>query len=202
MIAKRNRRADAMWDSMLPALAGLASSQASERKASDALKNVDIVDLGIGYGDFMIKALRHGANYVQGIEKNPDNIHTAINRLRRAGIGAERYRIYEADLSKKSDVNWVFSRSFDAGICTSVLPYLGIYADDLLRAMSVYCGLSIIECQYCGDGPGPAEIKGDEDMSHWLEEHWKSVQKIGSTDLDIRPASRSIWLCSAGKHDD
>ncbi len=199
MILKENRRADEMWSFIEPMLARLAGEPiGTQREPSKRLQTLEVVDLGIGYGDFMLKALQSGADYVWGAEKDDLNIEHARNRLARAGY-AGYFSVFEADLNKKSHQSMLFQRSFDVGICTSVLPYLD-FPNDLLFMMSEYCTMSIIECQYFGDGPGSnvgtSHLKDDDDMERWLRRYWLTVSKIGETKLDIRPASRSVWACA------
>ena len=192
MIIKKNRRADEMWSFIEPLLARVAGQPAGE--PSKRLAGLDVIDLGIGYGDFMLKALESGADYVFGTDISEENMEYAFHRLVRAGYRGY-FRILESDLNRKSDQAMLFQRSFDVGICTSVLPYLD-FPDDLLYMMSRYCAISIIECQYFGDGPGFEHIRYDDEMQAWLNKYWHTAQKIGETRLDIRPATRSIWACA------
>ncbi|MHC4412778.1 MAG: methyltransferase domain-containing protein [Planctomycetota bacterium] len=195
MILKKNRRADEMWTFIEPLLARLAGEPASlQREPHKRLAGLDVIDLGIGYGDFMLKSLQSGADFVLGTDINKENMEFAFSRLVRSGYRGY-FRILESDLNRKSDRAMLFQLSFDVGICTSVLPYLD-FPDDLLFMMSEYCTISIIECQYHGDGPGLSHIRDDNDMQEWLGRYWHTVQKIGQTELDIRPASRSVWACA------
>ena len=195
MIVKVNRRADEMWGYIRPVLASLAGRRASERP----LAGLDVIDLGIGYGDFMLRALQDGADFVVGADNNLENISDANARLLAAGFSADRFGIFEADLDSSAEQELLFQRSFDVAICTSVLPYL-TFQDDLLRRMARFCAVSIVECQYYGDGPGPFGIQNDADMEIALSKHWHSVRAIGKTDLDIRQASRTIWACAIAKY--
>ena len=191
MRIREKRRADEMWSCIQPRLASLAGRPAGKR----SLSGLDIIDLGSGYGDLALRALQDGADYVACVDSNNDNLGYVERRLIRGGIGQDRFSVWLADLSLKSHHRAVFQRSFDVGLCTSVLPYLE-HPDELLSIMSQYCAISVIECQYEGDGPGFSYIKDDIDMQRWLSRRWRSVQKIGETKLDIRPTSRSIWACA------
>lgn len=189
-----------MWSFIQPRLARLAGRPASRHGSrAGSLAGLEILDAGIGYGDFMLRALQDGVDFAVGIDRDGANINYATTRLQRAGIGHHRYRIYNADLSEALTYDLIKMRGYDVGLCTSVLPYLR-NPDNLLAVMSLYCAVSIVECQYFGDGPGYESIKNDGDMKRWLMEHWESVQKIGETKLDIRPATRSIWMCSITRH--
>lgn len=199
MILKHNKRADDMWDFIEPLLARLAGHKRLRSEPHKRLAGMNVIDLGIGYGDFMLKALASGADYVWGVDKDKYNIEFASSRILRAGYNGY-FNIFEADLNKKSHQSMIFQRSFDIGICTSVLPYLD-WPQDLLFMMSKYCTMSIVECQYFGDGPGPEYLQSDGDMEKWLRRYWRTVQKIGETHLDIRPASRSVWACAISTGD-
>lgn len=139
-----------------------------------------VIDLGYGYGDFLKKAWDSGATTVVGIDQvdsgDFDNPH--INTIL-AGIEA-----YPFDTSR-----------YDIAICFSVLPYLHDPTELLIRIKKC-ADVSLIECQYDGDGPGFPWIHDDLDMRKWLDMiGWREITAIGKTHTRIRNAERTIWLC-------
>jgi hypothetical protein len=187
-----NRRAKKMWKYIHPPLALLAGGlQAGSR---GPLGGLEIVDFGSGYGDFMELSLKAGAGLVHGIDNNVTNLEIVDTRLAKAGVFPYRYNLLNVDLNSKRELNLLFQRSWHAGFCFSVLPYLDS-PELLLYRMSIGVGIAFIECQYDGDGPGFSHIRDDIDMEKWLGRYWQSVRIIGRTELDIRDASRTIWLC-------
>jgi hypothetical protein len=64
------------------------------------------------------------------------------------------------------------------------------------------CEISLVECQYAGDGPGFEDIENDNDFQELL---WKAgfawAQPIGRTFVKGRDKYRTIWYCKR-KHND
>lgn len=149
-----------------------------------------VIDLGCGAGDIAWRCAAAGADYVWAVDKS--------------------IRLVNADWMSKSrkvtfstiDINlWVdedkdfYPFDFDIAICFSVLPYLS-YPTATLQWMHKRFGMSLIECQYDGDGPGFEDIKDDDDMRDLLVDcGWHFVSKIGQTTIKDRDKYRSIWLC-------
>ncbi len=150
----------------------------------------DVVDLGFGYGDLLTFSLIAGASFVTGVDKNSASINITSRKIE--DIGKRGVAILE--LGEISDFIVRSTDYFDIAFCTSVLPYLDD-PDSVLLWMREYAGISIIECQYAGDGPGFEHIRDDYDMGVWLEKYWEFAHPIGKTELAIRDASRTIWLC-------
>jgi len=187
-----NHRAEQMWEYMLPPLGLLAGGlHASEQSPLDGL---EIIDLGSGYGDFMELALKAGARMVHGVDKNVTNLELVDTRLMKAGILPYRYKLLQVDLNSKREKVLLYQRGWHVAFCFSILPYMD-FPDDLLYMMAANTGLAFIECQYDQDGPGFSHIKNDDDMYRWLGRYWQSVRAIGKTDVQIRPAYRTIWMC-------
>lgn len=154
-------------------------------------KNKSILDLGCGYGDLVMYAADANARFVVGIEHKPSIVYALRERIRASGVAEDVSIMILHGNIDEWESRW---QNFDIIICTSVLPYLK-NPDRLLENMSRHGDVVVIECQYAGDGPGFAHIKNDDDMRIWLLMYWRHVEKIGSTDIIDRGASRSIWMC-------
>jgi len=181
-----------MWAYMLPAL---------ERFCNGDMGAFRFVDLGSGYGDFVVRLLSAGAGHVNAVDKSMENLE--IVRKKVEAIKKEhKCRLTYAYLDSKQQTRGLLDPSPSIGflkpdiaICTSVLPYLQ-FPDDLLSAMAYNQLLSIVECQYADDGPGFKWIRDDRDMERWLKHHFRHVDMIGRTSIGIRPGFRTIWSCS------
>ena len=58
---------------------------------------------------------------------------------------------------------------------------------------------SVIECQYSGDGPGPHELRDDQDMRYVLAAAgWNDAEVIGGSVVEDRGAVRTMWRCRNG----
>lgn len=175
-----NRRAEEMWAYI---------------SAAVDFKDKRVLDMGCGPGDFLTRSLFSGASSVVGIEKDYVIASWSDLRLKSDGWSTDSYAINVDDIDRIVRDNDPAYRGFDIIICFSVLPYL----DGLGNAMfwiKDNCDVALIECQYSGDGPGPSYIKNDDDMrSRLMGLGWGKVEKIGWTDVRIRPAKRSIWKC-------
>jgi SAM-dependent methyltransferase len=173
-----NTRADSIWTHI--------------SKAVD-FTDKTVLDMGCGRGDIAMRAWCAGAERVFGIDKNKIEISDAKIRSGRLMIARAHIHFLPKDIDEIDD-KW--PGHHDIVICTSVLPYLDD-PDKALRYMCDYSDAAIIECQYKGDGPGFENIKNDKDMRDWLDKFdWKEIDKIGSTKLESRDASRSIWKCN------
>jgi len=176
----RNKRAAEMWGYI---------------NESVDFEDMTVLDLGAGYGDLMRYALDADAVFVVGVEHDYVTAAYADSMLHTHGMSTDNYAVIVEDIDRlvrKGDPTF---RGFDIVICNSVLPYL----EQPREALEWICKnshIAIIECQYDGDGPGPEGISSDEDMESVLRlAGWKHVEKIGWTDVMIRPAKRSIWKC-------
>lgn len=152
--------------------------------------NKTLLDVGCGECDLLAFASAAGA-LATGIE-----IKSSVNQ-RLYELGLDEVQVIIGDVEDALPAFVEHDLYFDVIFCTSVLPYL--YDPDLaLWAMSELADVTIIECQYLDDGP-PGHSLGilnDDDMADWLDNYWMDVKKIGETVVDIRPAKRSIWMCS------
>lgn len=154
-----------------------------------------VLDLGCGYGDFMTLSLEAGADFVLGVERDMGNAALADGNIQAAGYDVDRYGIVIDDIDRIVENNDTVFVGYDIIICTSVLPYL-VNPEEALRWMRDSGDITIIECQYSNDGPGLENIHNDKEMRAYLKRAgWKNVNRIGSTDVKIRPASRTIWKC-------
>lgn len=143
-------------------------------------------DLGCGYGDMLWRCWRAGATSVVGYEWNRNVFEATKRRLDQHGYTPVPVSVMMTDLNKLP------IGSADIALCLSVLPYL----DDkraALAAMAQSYNISILECQYWGDGPGPSDLQNDDDMRELLRSYWKSVEWIGATRVQSRGVMRSIW---------
>lgn len=149
------------------------------------LKSKKVLDVGCGYGDVMMRACMAGAKTIVGVDKDAMVIGEARERL----AGCPGVLFYEDDL-----VKWLSKtrRRFDYAFCLSVLPYV-----DMARMLDLLVKKSkvtVIECQYLGDGPGT--VSDDREMRAILSDAgWTSVKRLGAVPLAIRPAERTVWLC-------
>lgn len=166
-----NKRAPEMWDLV-----------------TDRVDFTDklVMDIGCGTGDFLWRAMEAGAEHVYGIEIDPDTAREARRNCKKMGHEPTVFIEDACDLEPAD---------YDVAICFSVIPYLGNPVK-VMDWMSLYSDISLVECQYHGDGPGPSNLKNDEDMAQFLGVFWDHVEPIGSTDVVIRPAKRTIWLCT------
>jgi len=177
-----NRRAEEMWKFI--------------SKEVD-FEGQDVLDVGCGPGDFLRLALKSGARYTYGIDRDMLILIEASQALVDDGWEpGHHFALYNDDvdmLVHGYKINYV------AGItmCFSCLPYLFDIGNTLRWIERQTNGTAIIECQYKGDGPyAPEDIANDSDMEMVLKRVWPNARKIGETKLDIRPATRSIWVCS------
>jgi len=169
-----NRRADKMWEQI--------------DQAVYFYPGAEVIDLGAGYGDLAIRAAGYGA-HVTVVEQVPHVLSEGLGSVDNKFHITVKIDDIERYIKHHNEEYWYVA------FCTSVLPYMS-NPDAVLDWMSKHAKMSVIECQYAGDGPGFENILTDVDMTEWLEKHWAWVTKIGETVLDIRPASRSIWLCN------
>ena len=173
-----NQRAKKIWKQVL-------KKQKFQKKT--------VIDIGCGPGDFMRLALGAGAKHVYGVDSDFVMAIEAWSQLKAAGFTSDQVSISSGsieDMMAREN-----AMIFDVAICFSALPYFKSM-EDVLKWMMNNSVVSLIECQYYGDGPGPANISDDGDMKDLLEKTgWDKVEKIGETDVVIRPAKRSIWRC-------
>lgn len=149
-----------------------------------------VIDLGCGYGDLALFASAAGAASVLAVDSDPVIAKKLERRVRAAGFRST-VTVIAADIEEFLPVAL---KRWDVAIMTSVLPYLK-NMNKAMYHMSYIAEVSIIEAQYAGDGPGLEYIENDGDMKKYLEHFWDRVEKVGETKLDIRPATRSIWVC-------
>lgn len=156
-----------------------------------------VLDLGCGYGDFMIFSLMHKAEFVTGVDKDILVANDAAIRLTERGYTMGRDFMISSD-----DIDDIIA-SDDAGytgndiiICFSCLPYLRDI-NATLRWMRDNSDIALIECQYSGDGPGLDYIHNDPEMRELLESvGWDQIVKFGETHAMIRDNFRTIWGCA------
>ena len=175
---QKNKRAEKMWDII-------------RKYDGVGFVGADVVDLGCGYGDLIQHSIWAGAQFVMGVDSDPNAINVSSKKAE--GIlgkqGIVMFELIPIEEFIKTSQSY-----YDIGFCTSVLPYVE-NPSAVLGWMKEYVGISIIECQYAGDGPGFEGVRDDRDMGLWLEGFWEFAHKIGETDTEIRAASRSIWIC-------
>ncbi len=150
-----------------------------------------VVDLGCGSGDFLRRYHIAGAYDVTGIDRQTGvstvEINVKSSKLNVKNMGTIR--------TIKDDLNLMKSEwKADIGVCLSVLPYLE-EPRNFTYWMAEQFGVSIIECQYKGDGPGFDFIKDSDDMKRWLLSAFGYATLIGKTYLPPRNLYRDIWMC-------
>lgn len=149
-----------------------------------------VIDLGCGFGDMLPRVWKAGADEVIGVDQNKETLMVIADKLIKAGF-------------RRGQSNIILLNEFleeyelppaDIAMCFSVLPYLtepGLFVEKL--ALYPLC---LIECQYWGDGPGPAYIKNDLDMADFLLENgFAKATNIGGTKVRPRNTYRTIWRC-------
>lgn len=163
----------------------------------DGFKNKMVIDLGCGFCDLAIFAAQAGAS-VFAVEKDSGVFERTETRLH-AGARSDR-RLLRVTIVQ-NDVDTFTARDYgppvvDIAFCTSVLPYLQ-KPDQCLKWLATYIPISIIECQYAGDGPGFKHIRNDVAMKAWLNEFWPTdgIKIIGNTFVPGRDKVRTIWGC-------
>lgn len=164
-------------------------------KANVNLFGAEVLDLGCGYGDLALMSLLNGARHVTIVDKDPQVILIAQDKIIKNAPEGLTWESIVLDIDDRSELASL--RYFHVAYCTSVLPYLR-NKDMVLSFLAKTAAESIIEMQYYGDGPGPANIRNDEDMKAWLTDFWPYVAKIGQSYTGRKPAFRSIWKCAIG----
>jgi SAM-dependent methyltransferase len=158
-----------------------------------------VLDVGCGTGDFIQRSLEAGARFVHGIDRDFDALYETAIRLDSLGYSG-RYRLDNDDIDRHVLNSPDEVGSHDIIICFSVLPYLKNFTKTLMWIRE-HSEIALIECQYDGDGPGPARLKNDFDMRQALAfSGWLRCMVLGETYVRIRPAHRTIWLCENGKN--
>lgn len=147
-------------------------------------KDKTVLDLGCGKGDILFRAFDAGAT-VLGLDNDISTIEYIDSVRPEIDVIAG-----DIDFLNPSDCQR------DIIICFSVLPYLKD-VDYGLKWINSYSVVSLIECQYAGDGPGLHFLRGNDDMERWLLEvgKFKKVQLIGHTLVEGRNKNRFIWMC-------
>lgn len=145
-----------------------------------------VIDLGCGTGDFLYRSLKDKAAWAIGVELDPFTARQARETCKSNGVKAI---VLVEDIQTLPE-----DSEYDIAMCFSVLPYVRNQVS-VLKWMKNCAKTSIIEMQYAGDGPGPANIVDDLDMINYLNLFWSKATVIGRTDVTIRQAFRTIWLC-------
>lgn len=176
-----NQRADEMWRQIVAAV---------------DFRGKSVMDLGCGHGDFSVLALESGAVYVTAVDKDFIAAHNALDAIREAGYNnSDRAMVVVDNIDRIVHIDEGRYDKHDIIMCFSVLPYLDSIGATL-KWIYDNSDTALIECQYFDDGPGPEDIVDDGDMEFLLHNTgWEDVEKIGETDVVIRPAFRSIWKC-------
>jgi SAM-dependent methyltransferase len=146
-------------------------------------KGKTVLDLGCGKGDILFRAFKAGAQ-VLGIDSDGANVKHNLE-------------IHPEIKVVVDDIEFmILDRQVDIAICFSVLPYLKRPASTL-EWINIHSEVALIECQYAGDGPGFAFLKGNGDMREWLLDvgQFKKVKVIGKTLVEGRNKKRYIWMC-------
>ena len=168
-----NMRAGKMWDII---------------SAHVDFKGKRVVDLGCGHGDLIIR-IATVAKSLMGFDENSLAIHDCMTKANLAKL--ENIAFVNHDISSVR----LIKDASDVFVCCSVLPYLPL-ASQFINNMARNAPLSIIECQYAGDGPGFPDIENDDDMKTWLlSAGWSTVTPIGKTHVEGRDKWRTIWKC-------
>jgi SAM-dependent methyltransferase len=152
-----------------------------------------VLDLGCGDGDFMILSKFFGAKHVYGLDIQEESVRNCESRVN----DRRSCKVQKKDIEK---ITWP-----QADICFlfSVIPYLQD-PDMVIRRMGAHSEISLIECQYKGDGPESGWTSGlqppinDDDMADWFS--WvgfTDFTPLGFTEVNGRDVRRTIWLCKS-----
>lgn len=151
-----------------------------------------VFDLGCGGGDFIWRSHVAGAYKVTGIDYYSMATKSVEVRVQHTKHGTKSVGTVE---TIREDLNLMKPEwKADIALCCSVLPYLDDPANFVLW-MSKQFDLSVVECQYAGDGPGFDFIRNTSDMKFWLGDTFDSVTLIGSSYLVAKDIYRDIWMC-------
>lgn len=185
MVAKsafveHNTRMGAMWNVIAPNVV------LAERR---------VIDLGCGYGELAYRCHVMGAAHVLGVDREISQL-LGTKKTWKGQLRGLVFAEMNIDALVEHDHQW--KPPFDVAFCMSVLPYLRSWRRTLTWMQSKFT-TAVIECQYSGDGPGPAELRDDQDMQYALGQvGWASVERIGGSVVEDRGAVRSIWHCQNG----
>ena len=154
-------------------------------------RNKSVIDLGHGGGDFIYRAHVAGALKITGIDLASGTKSVEVNvQHTKHGV-----RSVGTIATINDDLNLMKSEwKADIAFCFSVLPYLDD-PQNFVNWMSKQFKLSVIECQYKGDGPGFYFIKDTGDMKYWLKNSFDSVTLIGNSYVVSKDTYRDIWMC-------
>lgn len=172
-----------------------------------------VLDLGCGYADILFRCKEAGARECIGVDSRVWN--KALARAQSwlfEDIGFADFDIdRDIDQIPQGPIKQADLRSWNVIICFSVLPYLD-KAAAVLDWVKAHSEITLIECQYDGDGPGSVPWlsrrlgpdlyeyqkppKDDYRMRDILAGvGWQSVEPIGKTLVEGRNKWRTIWLC-------
>ena len=170
LIVPVNTRSPEMWRMIAPSVNWLGAR---------------VLDLGCGEGDMLIHCAQAGVKEIWGIDHDWEVLQSAINRtVKYPSVYTVRY----------DALGWLdmIRRDYRVILCLSTLPYLGVRMG--LEAIRAHCKVAIVECQYDGDGPGPAFLKDDDDMQELLSQTgFGHVTRLGHTHIEGRNTNRTIW---------
>jgi len=155
-----------------------------------------VMDLGCGWGDILLNCWADGASTLVGVEYDPDNKRYLDDKISKYLSANPHIKGTIETLSTNIDDIDLSDNPPDIAICFSILPYLDDYLD-LLDKLYEDVAITLIECQYGGDGPGIMHIKNDADMKAILQGiGWSKVEAIGKTLVVGRNKYRTIWKCT------
>jgi len=166
---------------------------------STDFSDVNVLDLGCGYGDLLLMSALNGAKSITGVDRDPDMVRITEKKLARSVASGIEIYMHVLDVRSRSAL--ALLGYYDIAFCTSVLPYLK-NRDMILGFMATRVKVSFIEMQYHGDGPGPEDIKNDMQMSTYLQRFWPSTKMIGKSFTGRTPPYRSIWRCMVEDEDE
>jgi SAM-dependent methyltransferase len=145
---------------------------------------VHVLDIGCGYGDFLIRSVMAGARGAWGVDNDPEIIQAVTEKVGPLPI----------DLFCMDAVEYMQHPILhDVVFCFSVLPYLPDQRQ-ALKYLKIRSRVVYLEVQYVGDGPG-THLE-DADMHETLSEHWEECIPIGHTLVKEGRFKRTIWRCT------
>ena len=150
------------------------------------IRNKNILDVGCGYGDFLLLAYHAGAKTVMGWDNDADMVEIASSKTKNLPRAMVNHYDIEAWKPKLNQ--------FDVILCLSVLPYVNFH--ETLMKIRIAGKIAVIECQYYGDGPGPEFLKSDADMDAALQDVGFDGKAIGFTQVKEDRFMRTIWMCT------
>lgn len=182
-----NTRSGEMWKVIAPEV----------EKHLAGRQQLTIIDLGCGHADVLSRFCQlPNARQAVGVDHDQHILRSNSKRFRQMRLHASCQFVHD-QIERYICRPQLPKGFYTVGLCCSVLPYLDpAVRDNVLDWLSHSTQYTFIECQYFGDGPGPENLKNDDDMINWLYAYWDITVPIGRTLVHGRNKYRTIWMCA------